>query len=552
MIIDYKFNFQGKYREICSEWNLTFRWLISERGSIAFNFKTIFIDCKEKKEFNFSEDLLDKYFLYNILLLFFSICELIICVLRLWESYRNTKLAKMEIEFIDENSEINNEDDNKLEEENLNSLNEVSINKDDINEKILQIRKMKINSKWDLLTFTDKLAFFNLWLVLFVLGNIFQIYSVLINIFNPIYAENNMLFNAFSCMFAWFSVGYFIDFNKEYSIFNKILKSSFSQFIIIFFLFFIFFFISIIWKIVTFCKSEIGIGLYTSAIWLFSFIFNDRLFQSIYQIRESERTVYFLLSILFFYILFTILFLRIFISLIEEVYEKVNMQNKYSSLENKINFSDYLLQQAKQIKNEDDNSNSSKLSTQNQINPKNNFMMCDVFVKVILDRDFEINEKITEFLNKQEGKIKRKIIEDSPGLEFFMNKKFEKFQKNFLSGKMLNDIIRPDKTNDPFDLDLKLGKTDWKNKKLENYFDYLDDIFKGINSQINGISYILIENKNFKKFSKFERGLIKRKFSKKTDSILFIIKKFLNRGNSEKLFLRLGTSGRAIFELESE
>ncbi len=208
-------------------------------------------------------------------------------------------------------------------------------------------------------------------------------------------------------------------------------------------------------------------------------------------------------------------------------------------------------------------------------------------MKAILDRDYEINEKINELLNKQDGKIKRKIIKDSKsetgkesgkdfksgsgsvyrsgyisesrsqyaGLEYFKYEKVLEFQRNFLSKKIFNEILNPDKTNDdPFDIDLKLGKSDWRNKKLENYFDYLDDIFKGINIQLNGVNYILNEKreKNFNKLSSFEINCINKIIERRTNRILNILRKYLKIGNSQKLFLRLGTSIGAIMDVSND
>jgi hypothetical protein len=386
LTIYYKFNLQSHNKEICSDWKLTFKWHIGARGNLIFKYESLFDDCNDRDRKNlFSiENLFDKYFLFNILLLFFSISELIICLIRLLDSYKNTKLVKMNINHLNEKSkkDLNvdidkefisifnenklnnlqiqnnhNNTNNKNNDTNYNDINNnneiYSINNNtDIEEKILHIRKMGSDTKWDLLTFTDKLTFFNLWLILFVLGNIFQILSVLINIVYPRFAENNMLLNAFSCMFAWFSIGYFLDYKKkEYSIFYKIVKYSFSQFMFIFFLCFIFFFISIIWKIVTFYKSDNGIDLHTSAIWLFSFIFNEDLMKKINTMFESERFLYFILSVIFFYLLFNLIFMRIFLSLIEEVFEKVSLHDTFSWLENKMSFSDYIKSQAKELKN---------------------------------------------------------------------------------------------------------------------------------------------------------------------------------------------------------
>jgi hypothetical protein len=176
-------------------------------------------------------------------------------------------------------------------------------------------------------------------------------------------------------------------------------------------------------------------------------------------------------------------------------------------------------------------------------------------MKAIMDRDFEINEKIADFLNKQEGKIKLKIIKDSTstGLEYFMNEKVKEFQKNFLSKKIYIEILKPDKDNDPFDVDLKLGRSDYKNKKLENYFDYLHVIFKAINLQLNGVSLILNEKKEyFNKLSANEISYVMKMVERRTDRLLAILKRYLEIGNNEKLFLRVGTSITATMDVENE
>jgi hypothetical protein len=102
---------------------------------------------------------------------------------------------------------------------------------------------------------------------------------------------------------------------------------------------------------VAFYKSEIGLDLHTSAIWLFSFILNENLNDKIHSMSEYEGRFYCIFSIFFFYIIFNLIFLRIFLSLIEDVYEKVSMEDTFSWLENKMSFGDYVKSQMKEFKN---------------------------------------------------------------------------------------------------------------------------------------------------------------------------------------------------------
>jgi hypothetical protein len=207
--------------------------------------------------------------------------------------------------------------------------------------KYLNLKKLTAKNKWDLLQFSDKRKLFNMWLILFALGNILQIFSAFINLIFPIFGQKNMLFNSLSCMLAWFAIGYFLDYEEENSFFYKILKKSSYSYLKYLFLVFIVFFAFVILGVSVFSNSYKLSGLSSGGIFFFSLIFGDTMFANYSSIAEKRPFLVILLAFSFF-LVFNIVAMRIMTSITEDAFDHAKMKKNYSWLDKKISIQEYL------------------------------------------------------------------------------------------------------------------------------------------------------------------------------------------------------------------
>lgn len=594
----------GDSKDLCSDWTLYFKWNIGDRGAIKFFLETIFVDCIENLFFYLIENYNDGFAVFNILLIFLAFGELVIALGRIWESYKNYRLIEFKLKNNNYSEEIKNiiEDHNKNnsddDQNNIKSINNYSNNNNRnyfenmnndklnfinsketgisiydpnnfyrINENSseyqnyyshenydhINIKNLTVKNNWDLLRFSDKRKFFNLWYVLFALGNIFQIFTGVINLIFPIFAENNMIFNSISCMLAWFAVGYFLDYQKKYSFFYKILKKSSISYLKYLFLFCIIFFSFVILGLCVYSNSYLFSGFSNAGIFFFALIFGDTMLANSTQLSYHRPYLIIILNFLFF-LCFNMLCLRIFTSITEDSFDHVKMKNNYSLLEKKITLKEYLLSQVDN-KNDDETDNEENASDDNsknlEIADHTRYMVSDVFIQVLLFRENQLNQKINEYFVKNDSKLKKDLIlKDEIEFDLIVKKKLKKIKKSLYSKNLMNSIIKHDEENDPLQMNLQLGKTDIHNKKLQNFFNYGELIFKCILEHFEKIGEVIhINKKNYmRNISEEEKKNILEKVFKFTDKILFRIGKFSNKHKNK--VRRMNTAGNIIFTLK--
>jgi len=448
-----------------------------------------------------------------------------------YESYHNKN------EILENSFSENFLSDN--DEEDKNDCNSNSNNNTNINYKYHKIKNFTTKNKWDLLKFSDKIKIFNFWYFLFALGNIFQIFSGFINLIFPILGENNMLFNSLSCMLSWFAIGYFLDYDKNFSVFYKILKKKGLSYLKFLFLFFLIFISFVILGISIFSNSYNFSGFSSGCIFFFALIFGDTMLGNYHQI--SDKRPYLVICIAFlFFLCFNMLCLKIFTTITEDAFDHVKMNNNFSWLDKKITLSEYISNQIKSNENEEEEDNVD--------NP--GFMVSDVFVQYLLLREIEIDEKINEYIIKKDNKLKKDFLTNDD-IEFncILRKKLKKLKKKLLSKNFMNNIIKHDNENDPLQVNLNLGKSDWKNKKLKYYYDIVEMLFKCILNHFDKIDNIFFSGRKIylDKLTTIEKNKILTKIYIFANSIILRIRK-LNLQNKPKL-KRTNTSANIIFTL---
>jgi hypothetical protein len=85
---------------------------------------------------------------------------------------------------------------------------------------------MKKYTKWEMLKLTDKIKFFNLWHLLFLISNAVLVYVSFNNIISLTIQEYNTRNLGLSTMLSWMCLGYFLDFKEKYSYIYSTLKRS--------------------------------------------------------------------------------------------------------------------------------------------------------------------------------------------------------------------------------------------------------------------------------------------------------------------------------------
>lgn len=543
----------GDNKNLCSDWNIVFKWEIGGRGVITFKLDSYFNDCKENLFFYLLLHYADSFAVYNILLVILAVWEMLIVIQRLWRSYKNFHVvhSKFKNKTFEENNTFNysGEDNNYLSINNVSrNCNSGYINlseEDNLNNKFMNIKNLTKNNQWEMLSFSDKKKFFNMWIVLFLIGNIFQIFTGIINLIFPIFGENNMIMNSIGCMLAWFGTGYFLDFQNRYSFFYKIIKKNSFQYIKLIFIFGMIFLIFVILGITAFSHNYLFRTSSNAGIFFFSLIFSDTMFNNLQNIAQKNPYASILVAFLFF-LCFNTLCLRIFTSITEDTFDAIKMKDNYSWLNKnkKFDLQEYLINELKH-KNDDDDEND-KLPLEDH-----HHMVSDVFIQVLLSREDELNEKINEFLIREENKLKTDLA-FSGEMEFniIAKKKLKKIKKVLISKNMLKNIIKYDAKNDPMQINLRLGKTDWKKKKLKYYYDYSELIFKCITQNFHRIGDIICTNKSI-----YMNNLTKKNCEDLISMVFLFTNRILERINvttekSKYIFRKMNPAGNLLLTLD--
>lgn len=169
---------------------------------------------------------------------------------------------------------------------------------------------------------------FNKWSVISLIGNIIQIFASSVSIFdtNNILSSSEILIG-FGCMFAFLSIGKYIEYSENYSTIYITIKNALPKVgryllgVAPIFLGFIFFGLCIFWKSERFTSTS------GSMIILFSLAQGDSVFDTF----KDLSGVSFIIGQIYLYlfcIIFIVVVLNIFIAIIEEAYINSKMQSK--------------------------------------------------------------------------------------------------------------------------------------------------------------------------------------------------------------------------------
>lgn len=169
---------------------------------------------------------------------------------------------------------------------------------------------------------------FNKWSVITLIGNIIQIFASAVSIFdtNNILSSSEILIG-FGCMFAFLSIGKYIEYSENYSTIYITIKNALPKVgryllgVAPIFLGFIFFGLCIFWKSERFTSTS------GSMIILFSLAQGDSVFDTF----KDLSGVSFIIGQIYLYlfcIIFIVVVLNIFIAIIEEAYINSKMQSK--------------------------------------------------------------------------------------------------------------------------------------------------------------------------------------------------------------------------------
>jgi hypothetical protein len=169
---------------------------------------------------------------------------------------------------------------------------------------------------------------FNKWSIITLIGNVIQIFASAVSIFdtNNILSSSEILIG-FGCMFAFLSIGKYIEYSENYSTIYRTIKNSLPNVgryllgVAPIFLGFIFFGLCIFWKSERFTSTS------SSMIILFSLAQGDSVFDAF----KDLSGFYFIIGQIYLYlfcIIFIVVVLNIFIAIIEEAYINSKMQSK--------------------------------------------------------------------------------------------------------------------------------------------------------------------------------------------------------------------------------
>ena len=179
---------------------------------------------------------------------------------------------------------------------------------------------LETDKPWHLLTFREKMLFFDFWFILGIIGNMIQIWSsifVFVSEIDTREFHGNFsieILIGFSCFFAWLNMIRYLEYNKSIFTISNILKRSLPQmflFIIGFipiFLAYVFLGISLFWRYDKFKDPN------EAAMSLFSLIMGDNIFYFLTTVRR-----YGVVALIYFFSFMIVFFMaiqNIFVSII--------------------------------------------------------------------------------------------------------------------------------------------------------------------------------------------------------------------------------------------
>jgi len=179
---------------------------------------------------------------------------------------------------------------------------------------------LETDKPWHMLTFREKMLFFDFWFILGIVGNMVHIWASIL-VFAQEIGSNDYhgtydieILIGFSCFLAWFNIIRYLEYNKNIFTISNILRKSLPQmlfFIIGFipiFMAYVFLGVSLFWRYEKFKNPN------EATISLFSLIMGDSIYYFITTVRG-----YGLLSLIYFFSFLIIFFMaiqNIFVSII--------------------------------------------------------------------------------------------------------------------------------------------------------------------------------------------------------------------------------------------
>ena len=372
--INYKFNtyvpFYYKQHLECFGWTITQIYDFSLRAHFIVNLDIKKSACADKTELTFYEIFYARFLWVHCLVIFFSICSMILSLKYLYEIIRIFWVKK-----------------------NLNIYGN--------NEEFLSEYK-KLG---DLI---------NNWEILNIIGNIFQLGSGISGIFDKenINASTEILVG-FGSMFAYFGIGKYLDYSPKYSTIYKTLFFAFPNVVIFLisilpvFLGFSFLALCIFWR------SERFTNVSDTMFNLFAIINGD----SVYDIISDITKVSYFLGQLYGYIfciLFIVVVMNVFVSIINEAYISSKMLDQghwiYTYMKNDPTF----------LKDDNDDLPNIKAMTSKEVKEELNKRISK------LEEGIEKCNKCIEDVNEIQDKNEREKLKD------ILIEKINKIEKNIL------------------------------------------------------------------------------------------------------------------------
>ena len=186
----------------------------------------------------------------------------------------------------------------------------------------------KNHVKKDVLEYKKSKRTFSKWALITLMGNILQLLSGVVGLLDKenMNASTDVLVG-FGCMFAYFNIGKYLDYNIEYSTIYATLQRAFPNVIrfligvLPIFIGFTFFGLCVFWRSERFYNTS------STTMALFSMINGD----SIYDIISDLSGISFFLGQIYSYsfcLLFIVVVMNVFISIIEEAYVSSKMRNQ--------------------------------------------------------------------------------------------------------------------------------------------------------------------------------------------------------------------------------
>jgi hypothetical protein len=307
-------------------------------------------------------------------------------------------------------------------------------------------------------------------------SNFLQIISSLYYIFFPHFNKTTPLITSSSVLLAWISLGYFLDFENQYSNFYIILKRSLKMHLKYLLLFLFFFLGFTFMAMIIFSYSEPYYSSFSqSSRTLFSCLFGDTILDIMFHSLKIDtfKTITFYVIYLVLSICFA---MKVLVSVTEEAFDSVKFKSNFYWLDKKLSIDDYLQYEINNEDNED-------------INP--HYMLSDVLMNLVINENEENLNKLDQILVLDEEKVVASGY-DLEKVRGLYKKHFKKIHKETISNEIMRNLIDHDFFSDPYGISLRLGITE--TLKVKDVYEYADSVFHQIGRTLDKINNIVKAN----------------------------------------------------------